>query len=144
MKINLSIYSFLLLKPFILSWGTSSCLVSLLLIKACLQEGSNEMMKALPLAVNDQPGSVQGPVCRRQSLLLLPWSKKKIKNKNRPSIERICLCRGFTAGWGEGQLLPESPCSETEAHGCWDSGPMQRPRSGHGLVHICRVHLQYR
>lgn len=58
MKINFSMYSLPLLKPFIFSWGTSSCPVSLLLIKAFLQEGSNEMMKALPLAVNDQPGSV--------------------------------------------------------------------------------------
>lgn len=143
MKINLSVYSLPLLKPFILSWGTSSCPVSLLLIKACLQEGSNEMMKALPLAVNDQPGSVQGPVCRRQSLFLLPWSKK-IKNKNRPRIEGICLCRGFAAERGKGncffvkvhvlkpRLMSAGKTGSAEAH------EWTRPR-----VHPQRAHLQY-
>lgn len=67
------------------------------------------MMKALPLAVNDQPDSVQGPVCESQSLLLLPWSKK-IKNKNRPRIEGICLCRGCTAGWGKGNCFFTKVC----------------------------------
>lgn len=100
------------------------------------------MMKALPLAVNDQPGSVQGPVCRRQSLLLLPWSKKKIKNKNRPSIGRICLCRGFTAGEGKGSCFLKVPVLKRRSLNAGTVAPAEAQEwaCAHGPH---RVHLQY-
>lgn len=89
-KINLSSHSLPLLQPFIPSWGTSSHPPSLLLIKACLQEGADEMMETFPLTVNDQPGLCtdlpEGCACLQEATSASVALEQKNKNKNRPSI----------------------------------------------------------